>query len=360
MKCISCGRESSLISKNLRLCKECIVRNEELPLEVPARSIMRTRFSLPSRPPSDGKPCGRCINSCRMKEGERGYCGIWENRNGHIHCITGDDAIADVYCDPLPTNCVASWTCPGCTKIGFPRYSFVNGPEYGYKNLAVFYGACSFDCLFCQNWQYRFMTHSKSPVMSVAQLASTIDNETSCICYFGGDPTPFIDHSIRLSKKILSDLDRILRLCWETNGSMARKYAKDIGKLALDSGGCVKIDLKAWNERLHKILCGASNDWAIKNIELLADIGLSRKEVPLLIVSTLLIPGYIDEFEIAAIASFLADLDPDIPYSLLAFQPQYMMLDLPSTSMEQAKKCMKAARDAGLKNVNLGNPWLLI
>lgn len=56
------------------------------------------------------------------------------------------------YYDPLPTNCVAAWVCPAGTGAGYPEYAYSRGVEYGYKNLAVFYQASSFDCLFCQNW----------------------------------------------------------------------------------------------------------------------------------------------------------------------------------------------------------------
>jgi hypothetical protein len=42
------------------------------------------------------------------------------------------------YFDPLPTNCVADWVCPAGTGVGFPQWACRDGPEYGYKNLAVF------------------------------------------------------------------------------------------------------------------------------------------------------------------------------------------------------------------------------
>ena len=66
-----------------------------------------------------------------------------------------------------------------------------------------------------------------------------------------------------------------------------------------------------------------------------------------------------DEQEIGAIADFIADLDVDIPYSLLAFHPQFYMSDLPVTSKDHAERCYQAARDAGLKNVRIGNTHLL-
>jgi len=58
------------------------------------------------------------------------------------------------YHDPLPTNCVGDWVCAGGTGAGFPEYAHSPGPEHGYSNLAVFFHACSFNCLYCQNWTF--------------------------------------------------------------------------------------------------------------------------------------------------------------------------------------------------------------
>ena len=75
--------------------------------------------------------------------------------------------------------------------------------------------------------------------------------------------------------------------------------------------------------------------------------------------STLLVPGYVDVKEVGAIARFIADLDPGIPYSLLAFAPQFYLHDLPVTSGEHARDALAAARAAGLTRVRLGNMHLL-
>jgi pyruvate formate lyase activating enzyme len=81
--------------------------------------------------------------------------------------------------------------------------------------------------------------------------------------------------------------------------------------------------------------------------------------VPLARASTLLVPGYVDDEEIRALASFIADLDPTIPYSLLAFHPLYHMEDMPFTRREDAERYLRICREEGLEKVRIGNPWLL-
>jgi pyruvate formate lyase activating enzyme len=84
-----------------------------------------------------------------------------------------------------------------------------------------------------------------------------------------------------------------------------------------------------------------------------------RPKVPLLIASTLLIPGYIDEKEINELSKFIANLNPEIPYRLLAFYPHFYMRDLPLTSKNLAYRCYEIAKKNGLKRVSIGNIHLL-
>ncbi|MGQ9546151.1 MAG: radical SAM protein [Dehalococcoidia bacterium] len=272
---------------------------------------------------------------------------------------TADNANVSWYYDPLPTNCVADWVCPGGTGAGYPRFAYADGPEYGYKNLAVFYQACSFDCLFCQNWNYRARALQESKVTS-ARLADAVDDRTSCICYFGGDPTPQSPHSLRVARLALqNNRGRILRICWETNGSMHPALMKQAAEISLNSGGCIKFDLKAWDEGLHIALCGISNKRTLENFQLLAEYAGRRPSPPLLVASTLLVPGYVDRQEVSNLARFISSLDPDIPYSLLAFAPRFMMRDLPTTSRRHAEECLAEAKAQGLRRVRVGNVHLL-
>ncbi|MEF8889374.1 MAG: radical SAM protein, partial [Desulfohalobiaceae bacterium] len=261
--------------------------------------------------------------------------------------------------DPLPTNCVASFTCPGGTGCGYPNYAHRRGPERGYRNLAMFYNSCGFNCLFCQNHHFKSFTRSAGGV-TAKDLARAADSSTSCICYFGGDPTPQLLHAIKASRLARRRTEGgIMRICWESNGSMSPEYLEPIFQLSLDSGGCIKFDLKAWSESIHYALCGVSNRRTLENFRILAGWAGQRRDPPLLLASTLLVPGYVDSREVGALARFIASLDPEIPYSLLAFHPAFELTDLPISSRDQAESCRDAALEAGLANVHLGNVHLL-
>jgi pyruvate formate lyase activating enzyme len=71
-----------------------------------------------------------------------------------------------------------------------------------------------------------------------------------------------------------------------------------------------------------------------------------------------MVSGYTDAEEVEQISSFIAEIDPAIPYSLLVFFPHHMMNDLPVTPIAQVKECYEAARKH-LKRVNIGNLSLM-
>jgi pyruvate formate lyase activating enzyme len=337
----------------LGACADCIHTRpaEVLPAIREFHAESRNAFGLPVEPPQavDGAPCALCVRQCRIPEGGLGYCGLRTSHDGRLIHLGGTrrEGILHWYYDPLPTNCVASWVCPEDKHSGF-------------KNLAVFYGACGFNCLFCQNWTYRELAHTRAPKLSAEELAEQVDATTACICFFGGDPSPQIGHAIAASELALKRPgSRPLRICWETNGSMSPAVLQHVARLSMDSGGTVKFDLKAWNDYLHEALCGVSNRRTLENFRWLAEFGKQRREPHLAVASTLLIPGYIDAGDVGDIASFIASIDPTIPYSLLGFQPHFFMTNLPSTSRRHAEQCEQAAREAGLVNVHIGNRHLL-
>jgi len=129
--------------------------------------------------------------------------------------------------------------------------------------------------------------------------------------------------------------------------------------IACASGGSIKFDIKAWDENLHRALTGVTNVQTLDNFQFIGKMIDKRPELPLLIASTLLIPGYIDEEEIHHIARFITSINPSIPYTLLAFYPHFYMSDLPLTSKDMAYRCLHTATAEGLKNVKLGNIHLL-
>ncbi len=169
-------------------------------------------------------------------------------------------------------------------------------------------------------------------------------------------------HALKTSEIVLEkarEEKRIFRVCWETNGYWKKEFALRAAELSFISGGVIKFDLKTWDENLNKALSGVSNVPTLRSFKMIGEkFFKKRSDLPTLTASTLLIPGYVDAEEARNLASFIAKVDPRIPYTLLAFYPQYVMTDLPTTSRELAIKCRDAAEEY-LENVRIGNIQLL-
>lgn len=362
-RCRHCGSIARTISEVIGFCADCIRTHfDEVWPEIKAvHDQSRAAYRLPVDPPRspDGITCSLCVHRCRIPEGGRGFCGLRRVESGRLRGGRPHEGDLSYYYDPLPTNCVADFVCAGGQGSGYPQYAIASGPEYGYKNLAVFYNACAFNCLYCQNYHFK-ESRFPSRKISARELAGKADKKTTCICYFGGDPTPQILHAVKTSKIVLKEASgRILRICWETNGAMQEPFLGMIADISLRSGGCIKFDLKAWNDGIHHALCGVTNRKTLENFRRLSTLIRERVEPPFLIASTPLVPGYVDEREVSAIAEYIAGLNPNIPYSLLAFYPHFYLQDLPTTSRLHAMRCKEAAERAGLRRVHIGNIHLL-
>jgi len=346
VRCELCGSGQLHISSFLGLCPACARKPESREIAEKAHEKSLAAFSLGYAHGSEAR-CTQCVNECQLDDGEKGFCGMRANSKGRVGPVFGDDAIVDWYYDPVPTNCVAEWTCPATLEHAA-----------GKKNLSVFFYGCSFDCLFCQNWHHREGSSACRPKRSPGQLLKAVDRDTYCVCFFGGDPTPQLQYAFCFCESLVENKGDAVRICWETNGSMSSGLAARMADFSTRTGGTVKFDLKAFDENLHFVLCGTSNKQALHNFATIAK-KMRENGKGQLVASTLLVPGYVDSDEVCRIAGFIAQLDQAIPYSLLAFHPDYLMRDLPITTGAHALEALAAAGRAGLTNVHLGNMHLL-
>lgn len=364
-KCQICGNKPPIFAKYLGICPECVKKYPTEAIELSRFTHGRNRAFWQLTPVvpdnKEGRQCHFCSNECFIGLGERGYCGIRENNDGHLRTIAGKNmALLHTYLDPIPTNCCSTHFCPGGTSTGYPHFSYEKGPEYGYYNFACFLYGCNFSCLGCQNDQHRDLKSAEKYTLEKFVTKIQSNPNISCICWFGGSPEPQLPWALRASKRASNAIqNRILRVCWEWNGAGNKKLVQNAVSLSLKTGGNAKFDLKYFSPVLSKVLSGVSNEQSFINFEnCYHKFFQEREKDPVLTATTLLVPAYVDKTEVNAIAQFLAKLDKSIPYSLLVFHPDSFLMDLPITPKQQVKECYQAAKNQ-LDNVHIGNKHLL-
>lgn len=363
-RCKVCG-ETKPISTAIGLCVRCIREKPEDAVPIIREAHVRARkpYGLQPTPPrtEGGVRCTLCANECVMGEGERGFCGLRGNSSGKLdQMATSTTGVLHAYVDPHVTNCCSAWFCPAGTGAGHPEFAMRDGAETGYCNYAVFFYGCNFDCLFCQNASHK--SFSRSNKVSIEEFVKPVIDDPSytCVCYFGGSPEPQMPFALKASKRMLEEaVGRVLRVCFEWNGCGNPENVREAAELALRSGGNLKFDLKCFDETLSLAFSGVPNNRAYENFKMVAEEFYGqRPELPVLTATTLLVPHYVDRVEVERIAGYIAQLDPEIPYSLLVFHPDFAMRDLPVTPRGQVEECYRAAKKH-LSKVNVGNIHLL-
>ena len=150
-----------------------------------------------------------------------------------------------------------------------------------------------------------------------------------------------------LSAEAIKSLGRDLWVLLETNGyGLTHNNLDSFSDAGIDS---FWLDIKAFDGGVHRRLTGCYND---RVLGLPAEI-VERGFV--LEVSSVCIPGWVEADQIGEIAGLLAGVNPEIPYRIIAFIPENEMRDVPSPDYVQMVDAFEAARDAGLRNVRVGN-----
>ena len=109
------------------------------------------------------------------------------------------------------------------------------------------------------------------------------------------------------------------------------------------------LDIKAENSERHQWLTGCDNKWILQLPE-----EMLRRDFIVEVLS-LYIPGVVEAEELGRIASRLAAVDPNIPFTILAFFPQYKMKDVWPPTVEDMVRAYENAKAAALTSIRLGN-----
>jgi len=146
---------------------------------------------------------------------------------------------------------------------------------------------------------------------------------------------------------------KIKQLCkniWvllETNGFGLTEENLDLLK---DSGlDSFWLDIKAFDEKIYKSLCGTSNKTVLEAPLHIKERGFTLE------VLTLFIPSLIEKAEINNIARLIHSFDSSTPFTILAFFPAYKLNHLSSPTLSQMIDVFQSVKEIGLKRVKLGN-----
>lgn len=271
--------------------------------------------------------CGLCPRGCLILPGERGYCGVRENRNGGLSTL--------VYGNPCSFN-----NDPIEKK---PLFHVLPGASA----LSLATVGCNIQCLFCQNWEIsQFRPEQVDSVeMSPEQVVKeALHRKAEAIAFTYSEPTVWFEY---VRDICIAAQGTPLKKVLISNGYIQQKPQAELLKL-LDA---VKIDFKSFSETFYADTCSAHLKPVLDSLRRVKDAGVWL-EMVMLIVPTL----NDNEREMAAMARWIGQkLGPDVPIHFTRFYPMYKLQNLPPTPVKTLEKVRQIALDAGLHFAYAGN-----
>jgi len=283
------------------------------------------------KPLMDGMvQCRLCNHYCLIDQGERGTCGVRENRDGTLYSLNYGK-IAALNLDPIEKK---------------PLYHF----QPGTRTFSFATMGCNLSCTFCQNWSLsqppRMDGRIKGQEATPEELvAEALRHEATSISYTYSEPTIFFElmqDTARLAKE--NGLKNIM----VSNGYMSRECLTELAPY-IDA---INVDLKGFTDTFYRDISGAHLKPVLDNLQ-----AIKHDLKWWLEVTTLLIPGRNDsKEELDHLTDFLATkIGTDTPWHISRFHPDFKMTDATPTSGDSLTLAYDFGKAKGLKYVYIGN-----
>ena len=280
-------------------------------------------------PLEEGKvKCHLCNHRCVIFPSKRGVCGVRENREGKLFSLVFGRAIS-MNVDPIEKK---------------PLFHLLPGST----SFSIATVGCNFRCLQCQNHEISQMPidgkridGSVAPPSRIVSLAK--ENRCRSISYTYTEPTIYFEYAYETAA--LASQEGIKNI-FVTNGYMTEEALKTIQPY-LDGAN---VDLKSYQEKFYKEVCGARLKPVLESLKLMKALGIWVE------ITTLIIPTLNDsERELEEIAQFILSLGAEVPWHLSAFYPTYKLINLPRTPVATLHRAREIGLKTGLRYVYCGN-----
>ena len=273
--------------------------------------------------------CTLCAHRCQINPGKFGVCGVRENRDGKLMSHVYGEVIA-AHVDPIEKK---------------PFFHFLPGTT----SFSIATVGCNFRCPFCQNWELsqaskKEKSGGRGYALSPEDVVrNALDQGCRSISYTYTEPTIFFEYAYDTA--VLAKKSGLANN-FVTNGFMTAEALETIQPY-LDAAN---VDLKAFRNETYKKVCRARLEPVLDSIRLMRKLGIWVE------ITTLVVPGMNDgEEELRDIARFIAGVDPDIPWHISRFHPDYKYTDAKPTPIETMRKAFTIGRKEGLRYVYIGN-----
>jgi pyruvate formate lyase activating enzyme len=283
--------------------------------------VHAARLQAPSK---RGVVCLACARHCEITEGDRGWCGTRENRDGRLYTLTYG-AVSSLATNPIEKK---------------PLYHFYPGS----LTLTAGSWSCNLACPWCQNADISKRGPAGGDFISPERFV-TLARRQGCL----GTSISFNEPTLSLEWSL--DVFHLARHAglyntFITNGTMSKPALDLLVEAGLDA---MNVDVKGDAEAVRRY-CGIDVETVWRTCE------RARARGVWIELTTLVVPTVNDRPQtLEEIARrIVLDLGPDTPWHLSRYVPAYRF-HAPPTPLATLERAREIGRRAGLRYVYLGN-----
>jgi pyruvate formate lyase activating enzyme len=271
--------------------------------------------------------CELCPTECILDNYQVGGCYVRINKDGILYSLVYGKPCA-VAIDPIEKK---------------PFFHVM--PATAAFSIATV--GCVLGCKFCQNWQISQGKPEEADYVDLSPddaVRQALFYGCSTVTYTYTEPTVFYEYMYDTAV-IARDMHvkNTVHTCGYINEKPLRKLAR-----YLDAAD---VDLKAFTEDFYSRICGGRLQPVLDAIVVLKEEGVWLE------ITNLVIPTLNDDMKkISEMSHWLVkNVGPDVPLHFSRFHPHYKLKNLPPTPLQTLRDARKAAMDAGLRYVYIGN-----
>lgn len=272
--------------------------------------------------------CDLCPRTCSLKDGDRGFCFVRENRDGSMILSTYGRSTG--FCvDPIEKKPLNHFL-PGSSVLSFGT------------------AGCNLGCRFCQNWsiskarEIELLSESASPE-AIAAAAERLGCKSVAFTY--NDPVIWAEYAIDTARACH---EKGIKTVAVTAGYISAEARPEFYSV-MDAAN---VDLKAFSEAFYKRL-------TLSHLEPVLDtLRWLKHESPVWFeITNLIIPEENDSLdECKRMCQWiLNNLGADVPLHFTAFHPDFRLLNRPATPAFTLLKAREIALESGIQYVYTGN-----
>jgi len=271
--------------------------------------------------------CQLCPHFCTLKNGERGKCGVRENKKGKLFSLVYGKPCS-LALDPIEKK---------------PFYHFLPGQQA----LSIATVGCNLKCKHCQNWEISQANPNETETREIKPeeiIKIAKEKNIEIISYTYSEPTIFYEYMLDIAKLAKK---KGIKNTIVSNGFINPEPLRKLCKY-IDG---TNIDLKGINDEFYKEVCEARVSPVLKTLKIL------KQEKVWTEITNLLIPTLNDgEKDIRDLIDWIIkNLGKEVVLHFTAFYPTYKLSYLPSTPPGTLKKAREIAIKKGMKYVYTGN-----